>query len=167
MDGPLREGTRTGPWFTEPSDAVVGLPIGLVAVPYGDIIDPPTCNGEGVGPGIVIGTVSRVGRSDGLFVGELVTGLVVVGASVMGAAVMISGDNDGNGVCKFALIVGSAVGTSVCGDSDGESVGSIVCLASVCGDSDGETVGATKAVASKVPTDSATFLNFSKSSTFK
>jgi hypothetical protein len=131
-----------------------------VAVPYGDIIDPPTCNGEGVGPVIVIGTGSRVGRRDGLFVGELVTGLIVVGASDVGAAVMTSGDNDGEGVLKFA-------GTSVCGDSDGETVGSIVCLAngtSVCGDSD---VGAKGAVASKVLTDSTTFLNLSKSSAFK
>jgi hypothetical protein len=166
LDELLGAGAKTGPWFTEPSDVVVGLLIGSVAVPYGDIIDPPTCNGEGVGPGIVIETGSRVGRRDGLFVGELVTGLIVVGASVVGAAVMTSGDNDGDGVLKFALIVGCAVGTS----SDGETVGSIVCLAngtSVCGDSDGETVGAKGVVASKVLTDSATFLNLSKSSAFK
>lgn len=126
-------------------------------MPYGEIIDPPDCNGEGVGPGNGNGIGMRVGRRDGLFVGDLVLGAIVVGALVM-----TSGYNDGDGVRKF--------GISVCGDGDGKTVDSVVCVAvgtSVCGDSDGEAVGTIRPVASNVPTERVTFLNVSESSAFK
>ena len=165
MDGPAETGAITGPWFTEPLDGVVGLPTGSVAVPYGEIIYPSICNGVGVGPGIVRGIGLRVGRRDGFFVGDLVTGVFVVGRSVLGdndgvfvVGRSVSGDNDGDGVLKLTSIVGSAVGTL-----DGETVGSVVRLAvgtSVCGET-------TRPVMSNVPTETATYSNVSESSASK
>ena len=122
-----------------------------MAVPYGEIIDPSICDGGGVGAGIVLDVGLRVGRRDGFFVGDLVTGVSVVGRSV-------SGDNDGEGVSTSTFIVDTSVGTS-----DGEADGSMVRAAigtSVCGET-------TRAVTSNVSTETATYLNVSESSASK